>query len=287
MTEQEYRAAPGISQSELKHILVSPAHYRWAKQNPLSTTEAILMGTLLHELVLEGRVNDRYFRPEGMLFNGKEGSEGKLWLAARGFKTVTAYEESLGFPLLTNAHKTQLIGMRDSLMAHPIVGPILRSEDTETEVVKFYCCGAHEGVVTDNVMLKGRADIIFTDFIGQKCGADIKKVSLGKAKIHAFTKMACDPDRELAFQAAYYVDLFDLKGFMFIAVEDEPFELDDDGNNRHRVEVFEVPQETIAFGRKQYQRALATLAECERTNSWLGRTQEIQYLKYPEWKLAQ
>lgn len=277
MTEQEYRASPGISQSELKHILISPAHYRWAKANPLEQTEAVLMGTLLHSLVLESFFDEKYFRPAGMSFSK---TDGRAWLKAKGFETLKAYEDELGHPLLTQEHGSKLFAMRDSLIAHPFVGPILCDPKTEKEVSGTSIAGGFAFQT-----MKGRADMIAA-INGKIIGLDIKKVQKGKANSRAFTAMACDEDRELAFQAAYYVDIFDLDGFVFIAVEDEPFELDAAGHNAHRVEVYEVSQDTIEYGRKQYRRALELLAECERTNIWPGAPREVNVLHYPDWKLA-
>lgn len=277
MTEQEYRAAPGISQSELKHILISPAHYRWAKANPLEQTEAVLMGTLLHSLVLEGCVPNKYFRPPGMSFSK---ADGKSWLKEKGFDTLTAYEKHLGHPLLEQSCLDTLLAMQSSLMAHPFVGPILCDPKTEKEVSGTSIAGGFAFQT-----MKGRADMIAA-INGKIIGLDIKKVQKGKANSRAFTAMACDEDRELAFQAAYYVDIFDLEGFVFIAVEDEPFELDSAGQNVHRVEVYEVSPDTIEYGRKQYRRALELLAECERTNMWTGAPRDVKVLHYPDWKLA-
>jgi hypothetical protein len=53
MDETEYRSHAAISHSLLKEFGKSPAHFRFAVDNPVAETEAMLRGTLIHCMALE------------------------------------------------------------------------------------------------------------------------------------------------------------------------------------------------------------------------------------------
>ena len=53
MTEQEYNKAEGVRRSDLWRIRRSPAHFKYAVENPSEPTAAMLFGTAVHMAVLE------------------------------------------------------------------------------------------------------------------------------------------------------------------------------------------------------------------------------------------
>ena len=55
MTQNEYRAADGISRSELWKIEKSPLHFKWAQEHPDSDSKALAFGRAVHKAVLESR----------------------------------------------------------------------------------------------------------------------------------------------------------------------------------------------------------------------------------------
>ena len=82
--EPEYRKNPGESQSNLKAILRSPAHYQVAKSRKFSPPPVMEMGTAVHCRVLEGdeEFEKRYVKkPEGLSLSTKAGKE---WKAEQG-----------------------------------------------------------------------------------------------------------------------------------------------------------------------------------------------------------
>jgi len=66
LTESEYRARPGLSGTQVKTLLDSPARYRWERENPRPRKAATTLGTIFHALVLgqplDVNVDDREFR---------------------------------------------------------------------------------------------------------------------------------------------------------------------------------------------------------------------------------
>ena len=53
MTNKEYRAAPGISRSELFILTQSPLHFKYALEHPEEETAALAFGTAAHTRILE------------------------------------------------------------------------------------------------------------------------------------------------------------------------------------------------------------------------------------------
>lgn len=53
MLEAEYRSNPAVSHSLLREIGRSPAHFAHRRDNPVEETEAMLLGTVIHAMVLE------------------------------------------------------------------------------------------------------------------------------------------------------------------------------------------------------------------------------------------
>ena len=59
---EDYHAGPGISSSQLKQLLKSPAHFKYAMDNKSDPTPAMLLGSLVHTMVQEpAKINDEYF----------------------------------------------------------------------------------------------------------------------------------------------------------------------------------------------------------------------------------
>lgn len=53
MTNEEYRAAPGISRSELFRLTQSPLHFKYYQEHPEPETAALKFGTAVHARILE------------------------------------------------------------------------------------------------------------------------------------------------------------------------------------------------------------------------------------------
>ena len=107
MTMAEYRAAKGISKSDLDLIHRSPAHYQEHKLNPTEPTAAMVWGSMFHSLLLEPDVFAATYAvmPDGIDRRTKEGKQAWAdWQAANEGKTP------VDRPTLT-----ELVAMRDSV----------------------------------------------------------------------------------------------------------------------------------------------------------------------------
>lgn len=256
LPEAQYRAAEGISKSLLDWIAPprTPAHYK-AKCDGLikdEQTPAMRLGQMIHRAILEWDSLDYVVKPEGMNFATKEGKE---WKAAQTNAIITADE-----------YQT-ILGMRDSVNAHPAVKRVLANARTE---VSLFASGE------DGVLRKARIDAL------PESGnvlVDIKSCQSADPDLMAKSVVAYRYD----VQAAYYLDICRLLGidkseFLFVCVEKQP---------PYAVAVYALDQDAIEWGRKQYQRDLALIKHCEAKDHWPSFTQDITTLALPAWAQRQ
>ena len=81
ISNKEYREREGVSSTDLKHMVKSPAHFRYWKDNPQEDTPALLFGRAVHKYVLE---KDDFFTEFAVAPNvdrrTKEGRKNGLYL---------------------------------------------------------------------------------------------------------------------------------------------------------------------------------------------------------------
>jgi hypothetical protein len=252
MDEKEYRMAPAIAASDIKHILPprTPAHYasHMAGEVKKETTKAMLLGTLTHLAVLEPDKLDAAFvvRRAGTDYRTKEGR---------------AWRDSQTAPVIDQEEADALYGMRDAVAAHAGAQEVL--SETRREVALF---AEHR----TGLWLKGRIDILGADFIG-----DVKTTDNADAASFAKTCV----NLNYAAQAGHYTQLARLNGrevkhFTFIAVErTAPF----------AIAVYRLDERALAWGLKQVNDALNLIAECEDRGEWPGYGDAVMTLDLPVW----
>jgi len=256
LPEKQYREAEGISKSLLDWIAPprTPAHFK-AKLDgliPDEQTPAMRLGSMIHRAILEWDTLDYVVKPDGMNFATKDGKE---WKAAQTKAIITADE-----------YQT-ILGMRDSVNAHPAVKRVLANAKTE---VSLFANGE------DGVLRKARIDAL------PESGnviVDIKSCQSADPDMMAKSVASYRYD----VQAAYYLDLTKLLGmdkteFLFVCVEKTP---------PYAVAVYALDQDAIAWGRKQYQRDLAAVKHCMAEDHWPSFTQDITTLALPAWAQKQ
>ena len=256
LPEAQYRASEGISKSSLDYIAQprTPAHYKAYIDGLLrvETTPAMKLGQMIHRAILEWDSLDYVVKPAGMNFATKEGKE---WKAAQTNAIITADE-----------YQT-ILGMRDSVNAHPAVKRVLANARTE---VSLFANGA------DGVLRKARIDAL------PESGnviVDIKSCQSADPDMMAKSVVSYRYD----VQAAYYLDICKLLGidkseFLFVCVEKQP---------PYAVAVYALDQDAISWGRMQYQRDLALIKDCEAKDFWPSFTQDVTTLALPAWAQKQ
>lgn len=233
LPENIYRTAPGINNSELKHIRRSPAHYWAQKQKPASEpTDAQLFGTLLHALVLEPESARYVVRPEGLDYRTKEG---KAWRAQQTE------------PVLDADRARDLENCAAAVLGHPLAAAILAEAHKEVAVFKRD--------EETGLLLKGKLDILSKDSKGRVVIADIKTTDDASPAEFPYSARRWQYIR----QPGYYSDLVGAERFLFIAIEKTA---------PYAVAVYEVDEPTITRSRMLYREDLATLAQCLKKDEW-------------------
>lgn len=270
LPESVYRAADAISQSQLKEMEYSPAHFR-AKMGVVSEpTDAQIIGTLTHALTLQGRClfvpipANSPRRPTKAQINAKKPSpetvEAISWW--KHFEASNQGREILDEETCESIHR-----IRDSVMAHPLARTILeRATDKNVEVA---CFKMHEPT---GLMLKGLADVVVSDDKNLMTIPDLKTCLIGGASKEEFSRTIYKYGYER--QAAFYLDLFGATYFMFIAVEKEP---------PYAVACYNLDRESIERGRLANERDLMRVKTCMENNCWPAYSDTIETIGVPEW----
>lgn len=253
-----YRKDPGIAQSHLKSILVSPAHYQAALKRRFAVSPNMVLGSALHCAVLEGEAAFKASyveRPEDIKLTTKDGKE---WAATQKRKGLT---------VLNGEQVEQLKGMTKALQQLEWFAPERQEELRKYSELSIYWdwCGMDCKARLDRVIeLPDKVlvlDLKTTDSVNQRKFLD-KVIYLN-----------------YLFQAAYYSKAAEVAfqkpaEFIFVGVErDAP----------NCVDYFTPGQSMILEGQKQCEHALQTLKECILTDEWPGPPPSMNRLELPEW----
>jgi hypothetical protein len=252
-----YRKEPGVNQSSLKKILLSPAHYQAALKFKMIPTPAMEMGTALHALSLDGEAAfDKGYikKPDGLSLATKEG---KAWKAEVGRKKV-----------LSSGGKDDpwgsVQGMNESLKRLQWFNP------SQDDYIKY------------------NEVSIYWDWMGVKCKARLDRVAIEEGLVLDLkTTDTVEPDLFLKkviglgydFQAAYYAKAAEVAfgkpfKFLFVAVERKA---------PYTVDIFEATPDMMEEAMYKCEKALKTYALCQENNSWPNRDPIVRQLDYPSW----
>lgn len=279
-----YHAAPGVSNSQLKH-LDPPARFPVAIAEKVTPTPFMRMGTLVHHAILEPEkpMPAIVCQPESYpapathadVKSGKinAGDPLKWSNNAKWCKGWYASQKAAGQEIMTSE---EFVVLRECLAAIENDGTcqaIFESGKGELSVFAGMLLPYSRRLI----LRRMRIDWVNTD---QRLLADIKVVQKGMAERHQWEKLAFD--RRHHVQAAYYIDGWNdmcdeesrVDRMIFVAVEREA---------PYLVAKYEVKVggEVYNAGREQYLRDLETLAECQATQSWPGYATGIQAMGLP------
>ena len=258
MSNSDYRNAEGVSSSELKQMVKSPAHYRYWKDNPDDTdTPALLFGRACHKYVLE--TYDFYKEFSVAPTVDRRTKEGKdLWS-----KFIT---ESEGKDVITQEQFEQIEAMRNAMLATPFVSKLINGEH---EVSLFW--------TDEDTGIKCKCR---PDSLSDKLRIVVDYKTCDNAETQHFMRKAIDLGYDL--QASYYLDGVKATTgldciFVFIAQEKKP---------PYAVNILQADDVFIRSGRQLYKDMLATYKECTETGNWwgyLGAENQINSLGVPKW----
>ncbi len=254
-----YRKAEGESQSQLKSILHSPAHYQAAAKRFFRPSSAMIIGTATHCKVLEGddKFNADFIKkPSNIKYTNKEGRE---WKDGQKGKTVLSND---GY----HREWDSVQGMSESLRQLDWFNP-------EQDYYRKY----------------NEVSIYWMDQ-GIPCKARLDRVIVTDTHVHVIDLKTTDSvstdkfqsklvDLGYDFQAGWYTWAASLAfglpaTFTFVAVErQEPW----------LVKVFDTSQDMLSEARRKNKKALSLLRGCRQANNWPKGEVTRQTLQYPRW----
>ena len=273
MPDKDYFALDAVSNSDLKQLARSPAHYKAYKAEPESKeTPAKLTGRALHTSILEPQeFFNRYAvlpptapnKPTESQLNAKNPAQASIeaieywneFIARAGEKAIITTEQ---------ADKYLMIG--DTIRSHP-------------ELSKFLNGGMAERVVIAKDPITGVLCRCKTDYAvkvnGLRVIIDVK--STEDARARPFSSNAFNYG--YFTQAPYYADIWEWAGYpidlwLFAAFEKEA---------PYAVKLYEVLPEDMERGRVTYRKALNTYADCLAKDEWPAYRTDIEPLTFPAW----
>jgi len=250
---EDYCRIDAVHKSALTEIERSPAHYKWACENPKAPTPAMVIGSAFHTLVLEPDLfASQYYCAQETIRRGT-----KKWDELEA--------EACGRIILKPDEHEELHVMGKQIKAHPMASECLLACD-ERETSAFWTDTITGELCKGRLDALSQADAIIVDL---KTTEDASPFGFEKS-ILAY---------KYHWQAAFYCDgMQQITGrehtFVLLAVEKSaPF----------GVGVYVLGKELLGLGRSQYRAALAKVAECKAKNSWPCYSEQAIELSGPEW----
>ena len=263
MPDAEYRMADGVSCSSLKVLDESPARLMAVMKTPKEQTEAMALGSLTHQLILEpDRVIEYAIKPKDMTFTTKDG---KLW------------RDSQTMPIIKQEQLDAAQAMRDAVNRHPVAKAIIAKGRSEVSVFSDYTAEYCE------LIRKSRID-----FVPEKSNALVDIKTTLDASPSAFRREIFD--RMYYMQAAYYLANWnaasgeDRSSFVFIAIENEAKQMID-GKLTHGIGIYELDADYLQIGELKWVDLINLMSRCVYRNEWPGYEEKIQVVSPPAYAL--
>lgn len=254
--EAEYRAAEGVNVSALKHMRLSAAHFKHAKEEsePDKVNTNLIVGTLIHRARLE---------PSRLCYSVRP-PEFDSWRT----KAAQQWRDAQTLPVVTPDEEQQIIRCADALERCEQLNEACARGKTEVTMFKRH--------KRTGLLLKCRLDLVFDDDANFTWIDDIKSVLEGGASIDAFARRIAEYNYHQ--QAAFYCDIVGTDRFLFIAVEKTGFP---------GVGIYELTPEDLELGRRTNEALLTQLARSIETNEWPSYSTNPRQISLPAWKRKQ
>jgi len=273
MPDHQYFASPGVSNSDLKLIARSPAHYQWAKANPKPDSDSQIAGRALHAAILEPDVfKERYAivpadapnKPTISQINAKNPS-------AKSIEAIEWWgrfeEASQGKEIISTAKYDEWMRTGEYVRQHPELRALIDIGIKEEAVFGYD--------PETGMLCRAKMDLRAQTASGLVL-CDLK--SSEDARPKAFQRAAFNYG--YFSQGALYTDIHDWAGLGTVDIFiNAVFERDPP----HAVKLYEIPASQLERGRAEYRKALNTYADCIASNIWPAYNTDIEVLIYPPW----
>lgn len=236
---------PPVRWSHLRHMARSPAHYRHNLLTPFEPTPAMVMGSLVHELVLKGG-RDKFCVYEGDRRAGKE------WEA---FKAETLP----GNVIVKRSEMDEAGAIAAAVLRHPAAWDAIDSGQREVGLSWTIAGRACHG--TPDVLGLSLADLKVTN-----------DASPDRFTWHA-RKMGWLGQLAWYYEAARQTQPILPNRVSIVAVE---------SSAPYVVTVFDLTDEALLLGEKTWRLYFERLRACEESDYWPGYVEGVARLDVPE-----
>lgn len=257
MPFEEYAAAEGLNGSSIVNLRRSPMYFKYVRENPQPATEALILGTYTHRLILEP-----HRRGDFAVWMGDYGRRyGKKWDAF--------LEENAGASIVTESQGDAMVGMAVAARGHL---PILKYANAPgpTELSLFW---------TDSV--SGRKF---------KCRLD-KWIPSKKTVFDLKTARSCEKYKfgSQAYTLGYHIKMaVQWMGVWACFGVDADLKLGVvESKQPHESAVYRVPLDVRLQALEELDALVKKLTECERLNVWPAAETDETDLVLPNWATAE
>jgi hypothetical protein len=266
LTDAQYRALKGLSNSALKLFAADPETYAaihvFKTMPPRPTTPAMQFGLDLEEIVFDGRAFPEAVRmiPPGVL-DGDGKRRGKPWNAWKRHMPLIRYLTPDEFKALGQ----RLMGCMAAITGHQAANGLLnRPQNRIHPAIQWE---------VDGLLRKAQLDLLTLDGLP----IDLKQTEKGISPA-AFAKQVVE--LRYHWQAETYLQALRACGlepetFLFIVVKSSP---------AYSCAVYDLDEDFLSLARMEIQAALDRYADCLQTGLWkpVGYGQ-VQRLSAPKW----
>lgn len=250
MTQEEYRAYPAISRSDLFKLKKSPLHYKYATEHHEEPTPALNFGSAAHKFILEREDFDTEFAIAPNV--DKRTKEGKAIFAE-------FQEKAEGKTVISIDDFEKIKEMAKAVEEHPIASELIKGQH---EVSLFWTDEqtGEECKVRPDCIHDGDGKAIIVDY---KTTASVEDGAFEKSCRKYGYKLQSGMYRE-----GYFQNFFEDAGFAFIAQEKEA---------PYAVRVYQCTDEYMNEGFDEYRALIGLYHECKLADNYRG-FEEIEYL---------
>ena len=255
LDEQEYRTHPALNYSSAKHLLRSQKHFLAEKRKTFEPSREMVIGTMIHCELLEGKRGEFVVKPEGMTFVTKEG---------KAFR---------------DAHKgVEIISQEELLRINRTVKAIRDNKDAMYLLQR--CPNRERGIVTKyrGIEIKARLDADGTDESGvplildAKTTADANPDTWGRhaSNLCYFAQMAF-----YKTALAMELGLETPPSFLWLVAET---------TDAADVVIYTPPADAVAIGQKQLDIIVDRYIDLQETGKAKGYPSGLVELEIPIWE---
>lgn len=256
ISNDDYHAREGLSSSQLKKILISPAHFA---ESVKETSDAMDFGTAVHMAILEPDLFEKTYIADPLPNGDRRTKEGKA-----------RYDDLLssGKKILKMSEMTDALRMRDRFHSHAVGKKLY---DKSRRELSAFATDPETGV-----LIKSRADILHESDV--MIIADIK--TCNDARPAAAANAIASYQYDLS--AALYLDVFSealkrpVVTFLWVFIEKKP---------PYGIRTYLANQEVLHNGRRLYKKAINEYVVSRDFNHWPAYKEDVDDINLPNWYL--